>query len=308
MQVHNNTDVLVTKAQLFLVFIFIVTILGCSIDPENPDTQQCDERNSAIAVFVHSGDAVERFLDSPAKSYVQAWFSFPADLADDVYFGVDHEFYESMNDYSHFEGAAWMGYVAITRNGILGFPYGTQAQLDGEASGAEIWEVMDLGITLQPGTWYLIKCEADFGERTFLTFHIEGPGIDETVDISGYALDYPNYVPVEKRSLTYYVHAVRSTPEPVPGTSGVYADDVEAGIETAEGWKIVFQDGFENQTAIADTPLKPPFIIDLESITEKYWYLENPNTLATIGTAYPRSGAYSCMCDASLALPCDRER
>ena len=64
---------------------------------------------------------------------------------------------------------------------------------------------LNLGMALEPNTWYRLHCVADFGNRKYVSFTVEGPGIKKTLDLSHLHLDYPNMIPFSARGLTEYV-------------------------------------------------------------------------------------------------------
>jgi hypothetical protein len=224
---------------------------------------------------------------------------FPSDFAFDIIFGIDQEMIEGVNDPIHFPGADWMALVGLTRKGILNIPIGTSESLNGTPSDTSVWEFIDLNITLQPNTWYLMKETADFHNLKFDTFTLIGPGVNMTIDLSSYHVDYPNYIPIDNRSLTYYVFAVRMSPYVQPGSTMIYFDDVKAGIESDEGYQTILTDGFETLTIIPDIPITLP-VAPLADINEYFWYKENQNAMLTIVDDVAHSGEFSCLCNATL--------
>ncbi len=256
-------------------------------------------RLSGPVLFIHSPPAVQDWLNNPNESYVQAYFLFPEGFASDIIFGIDQEFIEGVDNPIHFPGADWMALVGLTRDGVLNIPIGTNESLNGTPSDASVWEQIDLNISLQANTWYFIKEIADFQNRKFKSFTIKGPDINLTVDLSKYYVDYPNYIPIDKRCMTYYVYAVRTIYNMQPGNTTIYFDDVEAGIKTPSGFKIILENGFEQQKNIPDLPITLP-ITPLSDITEKYWYKENDLALLNITDEISHTGTYSCACDVTF--------
>jgi hypothetical protein len=242
---------------------------------------------------------MQNWLEKPSQSYIQAYFLFPETFASDIIFGIDQEFIEGVTDPIHFPGADWMALVGLTRDGILNIPIGTSESLNGTPSDASVWEQIDLGITLQPNTWYFIKETANFHTRTFESFTLKGPQINITIDLSEYYVDYPNYIPIDNRSMTYYVYAVRTIYNMQNGSTIIYFDDVEAGIETLSGFQIVLNNSFEHQQAIPDIPVTLP-VTPLSDIQEGYWYKENDLALLDVTREISRSGEFSCACDVTF--------
>ena len=281
---------------LFAAVIIVLLISGC--EEESSEIHDDNRRNSAVVTFVHSTPVVQEWLRTPKKSYVQAYVKFPPDLAADVLFGIDQEFLEGVDDFIHFPGADWMALVGVTREGILYYPVGTPESLAGTPTDASFWEYVDLNITLEPDTWYLLREEADFSTLTYVSFTIKGPGVDKTVSLN-HALDYPNYVPINARTLTYYSYAIRIGETTEQGSTTVFFDDIKAGIETSSGYTVILQDSFEDYKKILDIPLTLTGI-DLDTIDEYNWYKENEDARVSMVKAHARTGSYCLMCDAAF--------
>jgi hypothetical protein len=277
---------------LLIMLLITTTFSGCFfLKPKG--------RLSGTVLFIHSSPTVQNWLQEPKKSFVQAYFMFPTDFASDIIFGIDQEFIEGVNDPIHFPGADWMALVGLTRTGILNIPVGTSKALNGTPSDASVWKYIDLGVELKPNTWYLMRETADFHSRRFETFTLVGPDMNITVDLRDYYVDYPNYIPIDNRSLTYYVFAIRMSPYVQPGSTSIYFDDIKAGIETISGYEVILTNGFELQSEIPNLPITLP-VSPLADMLEFYWYRENDNAKVQIVDDYTRSGDYSCKCNATL--------
>jgi len=277
---------------LLMMLLIITSFSGCFF-------LQPIGRLSGTVLFVHSSPSVQHWLQEPKKSFVQAYFMFPTDFASDIIFGIDQEFIEGVDNPIHFRGADWMALVGLTRSGMLNIPVGTEESLNGTPSDASVWEIIDLDIELQPNTWYLMRETADFLSRRFESFTLTGPNVNITIDLSEFYVDYPNYISIDNRSLTYYVYAIRMSPYVQPGSTDIYFDDVTAGIETSDGYEVIFSEGFELQSEIPDLPITLP-VTPLDDIKELYWYKENEDAIVQIVSDTVRSGEYSCLCNATL--------
>lgn len=297
-----------------IVLLLTSALTGCggggsSAPPRDPDPDPApvppaatlESRLSAAVALVHSDMDVQSFLLQPGVGYVQAWFNFPDTLADDVWFGIDQELIEGVEAPRNFEGADWMGLIAVNRQGQLGTPVGSAASHAGTPDDSDDWLIQDLGLTLQPNTWYRLRGEVDFDTLTFRSAEIEGPGVDVTVDLSGNLLSYPNYIPFDRPFMSYYVFALRAAEFAGPGSTVVYFDDVEAGIETPTGISVVFSDGFENQSSFVDIPVALP-VIPLSGVTEFQWYKEREEAIISQSNARQRTGNFSLVCDATLLV------
>ena len=272
---------------------------GGSSPPAPPPPDTIESRLSASVALVHSDPAVQAFLQAPGSGWVEAWFSFPDTLAEDVWFGIDQELIEGVDQPRTFAGADWMGLIAVNRSGQLGTPVGSAQSHAGAPDDALDWVIQDLGVTLQPDTWYRLRGEVDFGTRTFTRMELEGPGVNASADLTGLLLSYPNYIPFDDPFMTYYVFSLRAAEFAGPGTTVVYFDDVEGGIETASGPVTVFTDGFENQSVFEDIPVALP-VIPLANVTEFLWYKEREEALIRTTNTRQRSGNFSMICDATL--------
>ncbi len=282
-----------------VVVVVLLIIICCSSLLSGCLFSRNTGRLSGTVLFSYTSPAMKEWLDHPGKSYVQAYFLFPDDFASDIIFGIDQEFIEGVDDPIHFPGADWMALVGLTRDGILNVPVGTNESLNGTPSDASVWEHIDLNITLQPNTWYFMREVADFNNRTFESFTLQGPDVNSSVDLSEFYVDYPNYIPIDQRSMTYYVYAVRTYHNMQPGSTIIYFDDVEAGISSPDGFTTVLKDGFEKQNSISDLPLSLP-VTPLNEIRENYWYKENDLALLSVTTDQVRTGDFSCACDVTF--------
>jgi len=280
------------SAIVFIMLLIVTLFSGCFFLPPKG-------RLSGTVLFVHSSPPVQNWLQEPKKSFVQAYFMFPSDFASDIIFGIDQEFIEGVDTPIHFPGADWMALVGLTRTGMLNIPVGTDESLNGTPSDASVWEIIDLDIDLQPNTWYCMKETADFQSRRFESFTLIGPNVNITIDLREYYVDYPNYIPIDDRSLTYYVYAIRMSPYVQPGSTRIYFDDVTAGIENGDGYEIILTEGFELQSDIPDLPITLP-VTPLDDIQEYYWYKENEDAKVQIVKDSVHSGDYACLCNATL--------
>ncbi len=280
--------------------LLLAALLLCSC-AQDPGGDTIDGRLSAVVAFVFSSGEMQQWLQEPGLAYVQAKFKIPEDLADDVMFGVDHEFIEGVENPIHFEGADWMALAGVTRNGVLWLPVGTQEALQGKPSDAGVWEYVDLGVSIRPDVWYTMRLEADFGSLRFHRFSLTGPGVDVGIELDEHYVDYPNYINYDKPSLTFYVYALRSS-EWAAGNTGsttVVFDDVEGGIQTSAGWQTVFSNGFESQTEYGNVPWQLP-VSPLSGVTEFLWYLENEDALVQTVTDEYYRGTAALSCNATL--------
>ncbi|MGB3589450.1 MAG: hypothetical protein WBA23_23085 [Tunicatimonas sp.] len=291
------------KLFVCLSIIILAVFTSCQDTSEEVVTPELMELvNSASVAFAYSGDSLQQFFREPTRAYISGYFYFEDSLAEDIIFGLDIEWLEGTANPIHFAGADWMSLAGLTRNGLLYFPVGSPENREGTPTATEKWEVRNLDVILQPRQWYQMRINADFGAREFVSVRVTGPDIDVTEDISGYPLEYPNYIPVDDPSLTFYTFALRSL-EFDPENSGnthVYFDDIEGGIATENEFQIVFQDGFENQNQIEDIPFVLP-VSPLSAIAEDFWYYENEDAKISISSKVSRSGSNSILCNASLA-------
>jgi len=71
----------------------------------------------------------------------------------------------------------------MTREGYIGINIGVGE--DYHHGGAFITEDVT---PLQPNEWYKLRVEADFGSKKYVSYTVEGPGINKTWDLSQYHL------------------------------------------------------------------------------------------------------------------------
>ena len=285
------------------ILVLSLILLACESDnpSSNPENGLLESITSASVIFVHSDGQLQDFLQEPGLAFISGHFLFAADLAPDVIFGLDIEHLEGVSEPIRFEGADWMALAGFSRNGTLWFPIGSPENLDGVPTPTEKWEIRDFGVELQPNVWYKMTIVCDFENLQFVSVRLEGGGTDKTLSLSGLPLEYPNYAPFDKASLTGYTFALRGTefaPDNQPGFD-VYFDDIQMGIETSTGFKIILTDGFENQVSVNEIPIAD-IPIPLSGIEENRWYLENEDAKLEISNTVKKSGNQSLKCSADL--------
>jgi len=291
-----------------LIIVYsIILITACSTDAgtdrTDPEVQLLESINSAVVAFEFQSSEMENFLSQPDRAYISGYFMFEEDLADDVIFGLDIEWFEGVNNPLNFEGADWMGLAGIDRNGILWYPEGLPTNIDGTPTEVTNWQIKDLGFIPEPNTWYQMRIEVDFSKLEFVSFSISGDGVQIFEDLTGEQLDYPNFIPFDEPSITLYTFSLRSkefAPEN-EGSAKVFFDDIESGIWDGQQWVSTFTNGFENQNEVVPIPVELP-VIPMDNITENTWYFENDDAKTTIVSNNARSGSFSLMCDADLTV------
>ncbi|MEM8763868.1 MAG: hypothetical protein AAGD88_08650 [Bacteroidota bacterium] len=289
-------------------FLILTTQWGCSDSSsteEEPQNFGSLRENiiSASVAFAYQGDVLNNYLSNPKRAAISGYFWFTEDLGDDVIFGLDIEWLEGVNNPIHISGGDWMGLAGFIRKGVLWFPVGSLANRDGIPTDTDTWEIRDIGFDLSPNTWYQMTIIVDFELREFDSITLEGPNLNTTVDISGFALEYPNYAPFDEPSLTFYSFALRGkefAPTPLDNAV-VYFDDISGAVEIDGEWTTVFANGFEDQSQIQDIPVQLP-VSPMANIQENFWYFENENALIDIQEQYVRSGSKALRCDADLTL------
>jgi len=233
---------------------------------------------------------------------VQAFVRFGADMPDDVIMFADQEWLEGVDEPKHVEGGDWMAFVGVQRGGGIWVGAGTNAALQGKASKDRDWKIFDLRQRLQAEVWYRLRVVADFGQRRFKSFTIEGAALNRTFDLAGLPLDYPNYMPFSRAGMVYIVGAMRgrSMMKQV-GTPIVYLDDVEGGIVHPDGTTLrLFFDSFERQDSVGAQPVTSP-IIQSDRYEENKWYLERSESLFRIEKVpFARTGARVGVADTDL--------
>lgn len=241
------------------------------------------------------------WLQNPGLSYIQAYVRFKDDLPPDVIFGTDQELLDGVDNPKYISGGDWMGFIGLQRTGALWVAAGTAETSSGKPSISRSWKIQTLNAPLKPETWYRIRTVVDFGQRTFTEFMISGDGLNQTVDLSTNMLDYPNYMPFDKRTMTYYVHAMRGRDmAKESGAPAVYFDDIEAGIISNGVDLPVIVSDLETQTSVGAQPIVLP-VIRVSNYTQGLWYLERDESLIRIERQpFARSGNAVIACDATL--------
>ncbi len=263
------------------ILLIICIALACSNDQESsapPETVDLlDAIVSASVAFSYSEDGAQRFLEAPSLAYIRGYFYFEENLAEDIIFGLDIEFLEGLENPIRFEGADWMALAGFDRTGRIWFPKGYPQNLECTPTDTDNWVVQDFGVDLQANRWYKMTITCDYDALEFVSIRLEGENVDKTLSIQGNPLEYPNYAPFDRASLTAYTFALRGR-EFAPDNQGgvdVYFDDIEMGIQDESGdFEPIFNDGFEAQATVSEIPINS-IPISLDDLTESLWYLEN---------------------------------
>jgi hypothetical protein len=259
-------------------------------------------RLSGAVALVRQSAGAQAFLAKPGVGYIQAYFRFGTDMPDDVIIAIDEEMQEGVTQPLHYAGADWMALVGVQRAGGVWVTAGTDATMKGTPSTARNWKIYDLKTRLQSDTWYRMRIEADFGNRHFRSFSIDGGDLSRTIDLSQLTLDYPNYMPFSAASLSYFVVAMRSRDMMHRrGTPLVYFDDVEGGSIAPDGTEQrLFSDGFETQESVTSQPLSAP-VINLDVYRDGRWFLERDESRFTIQKVpFAHSGSAVGVADVNL--------
>lgn len=258
-----------------------------------------ESRLSGAVALVARSPEVQSFLRNPGTGYVQGFVRFGADMPDDVIMFVDQEWLEGVDQPKHVKGGDWMAVVGVQRGGAIWVGAGTGAALP---SKERDWKIFDLRQRLQADMWYRLRVVADFGQRRFKSFTIEGGALNRTFDLHGLPLDYPNYMPFSRAGMVYIVGAMRGrNMMKQVGTPIVYLDDVEGGIVRPDGTTLrLFFDSFERQDSVGAQPVTSP-IIQSDRYEENKWYLERSESLFRIEKVpFARTGARVGVADTDL--------
>jgi hypothetical protein len=290
---------------LHFVIALLLPILAASLPAQ-------DSRLSGAVAFGRTTAGADAWLTAPASAFVEAWVRFPADLDNNVIFGIDEELLEGLDAPYHVAGGDWMALTGVQRTGMLWVAKGTAATLAGTPSTERAWELIPLGAALQPDAWYRIRTVANFAQRRFVSFSIDGPGLSRTVDLSGLTLDYPNYMPFDGHAMTSYVWSMAGTGlgTRTDSTAAVFFDDISFGYldspEAAPAANRTVADGFEiGPAALPAQPLPTPtgdhYVIPLNGYHDGTWYLERDESRAArLRTGFAHSGSTVMVCDALL--------
>lgn len=263
-------------------------------------------RLSAVISVLYSTPEAKEWLSNPEKAYIEAYFIFPPDLAEDVLFGPSLEFWEGKESYIYGSSLAWMATAFISRSGLLVINSGGKDYRQGSTG-------ILTNITLQPNTWYKLSEDLDFGQRKYTSFNVSGAGIDKTIDLSLYDIcisDESLKGTFPGPALTFYTGAGKISLK--EGGNVVYSDNVETRIEASGGYKAVLKDGFESQNELLGWDFNNDGKIDqtdvslasnLTSWNEGLWYKEHPTSLTSIVTEPVFEGVRACQHDASPFRP-----
>jgi len=263
-------------------------------------------RMSAVVRMLYFGTEVKEWLASPKKAYIEAYFLFPPDLAGDILFGLDLEFWEGKENYIYGSSLAWMGSAFISRSGLLGINFRGKDYYQG---GVGIFT----NVTLEPNVWYKLYEELDFGKRKYVEFGAYGPGVDMSIDLRQYDICISNESltgTFPGPSLTFYTGAGKISNK--EGGNVVYSDNVKARIEISSGYETVLKDGFERQNELIGWDFNKDGKIDEKDVSlasnvtnwqEGVWYNEHPTSLTSIVTEPVYEGSHAVRHDSSPFKP-----
>lgn len=286
-----------------LVFRICILCIFLSCDKDD-NVQSQDSILSASVSFAYSDIRLQDFFANPNKAYVSGYFYFNETLAEDVIFGLDVEWFEGTENPINFAGADWMAFIGLTREGVVWIPTGLPENLTGTPT-QDNWTIRNLNQSLAPNTWYKMTITADFNTLKFESLILEVNSTNIQLDLTDLPLQYPNYAPFNQPTLTFYTFSARSKNMEnnfhLSADSRVYFDDIEGGVFKEGTYRVVFQNGFENQSEILTIPIMNE-IIPLNSLQENQWYYENEGAKINIISDIKRSGNKGMLCDADLTF------
>ena len=240
------------------------------------------------------------WLADPSEAAVEAYIRFPANLAENIWFGVNIEFVGGTENPTRFAQEDFAALVLVTRDGLVALPRGTDSSHIGTPDGNDVWEPRTLDRKLAPETWHRIRLEADFGDLTFSRLVVESPGATTELDLSGLPLSYPNPIPVDGRALTWYVHAIANAPAEGGSGTAVLFDDAKGEVRRGGAWQTVYHESFDTPfETLPDVPFTFPEM-KLRNAVEGILYLENENARLRHRADAGRSGG-ALQADAAVA-------
>lgn len=286
------------KSKMAIVCALLLLVVGLALLKVYADAA----RLSALVGFSRAGKTAD-FVRRPGISCVESYFYFEDELKDDVIFGVDQEFIEGSKAPLYVKGGDWMAFVGLQRTGTVWVATGTEATMSGKPSQTRKWEILNLGSALRPRTWYCLRCRANFGTRHFVDMQVEGPGLNKTIDLSRYTLDYPNFMPFDGAAMTYYVHAMRGrSMMKEEGKPIIYFDDLRGLLASKGESRLteVFYNDCESQPKVLKQPVSAP-PIKLENYKDGLLYFERDEAKADfIESPFAHSGRRLARLDAGL--------
>ncbi|MEX2690207.1 MAG: cellulase family glycosylhydrolase [Candidatus Njordarchaeum guaymaensis] len=123
------------------------------------------------------------------RNRLDAYFMFPEELTEFTVATIGIENFEEVNNVS--------AYIYITASGILSYATGNEQN----SFDLVVFDV----ITLLPNKWYYVSLEADFIERKYILFDIQGENINKHYDLSGKKLHYDLSEITPHRGIYYYI-------------------------------------------------------------------------------------------------------
>lgn len=142
-------------------------------------TSRSGEKSVKLIGSVEDGSAIAcGIIDNafylPKKKRLEAYFMFPGGLTEYTVATIGIENFEEINNVS--------AYIYITASGILCYATGN------EQDNFDL-EYFDQ-VSLSPNEWYYVNLQADFAERKYISFDIQGKNVDKHYDLSDKNLHY----------------------------------------------------------------------------------------------------------------------
>lgn len=184
------------------VILVLVTIVGFILLFQPPDSTEPPINGngapptgntdiSGIGAGFYSSPKVEQWLESvySKTASMEGWFMFPPDLAEDVLWCVDIEFFEPTFDYVYEPNTDWVALVYVNKKGQVVPWFGDpndNYQAPPTQFNPDTAEFIQLSKELDANVWHRIKVVADFAAKRFKSFSIYEPssGMDVTLDLS----------------------------------------------------------------------------------------------------------------------------
>lgn len=284
----------------FLGMLVLTSMM--TISCANISSAERQTRLSGGVVFPKNTPEHINFIENPGVGYVEAYFRFGSDMPDDAIIFVDQELLEGIKNPRWVKGGDWMSFVGIQRSGAVWVGGGQTGDLKYKPSKDRNWVIKDLKQRLEHDVWYKMRIVTNFAQLEFLSVTIVGGQINQTFDLSGIPLDYPNYMPFDRASMIYIPGIMRGrSMMQREGKPVVYFDDLEGGILLPDGKQItlIFED-FEDQTDVHVQPVTWP-IISLDNYQTERWYYERDESIFRIEQSpFARSGNRVAVADANL--------
>jgi len=232
---------------------------------------------------VYQGSGVSSFLNSPGQVYVQGCVWLPPNFPADAFLTLSQEFFDGTSNPLYNSQGDWTAFVQLKQS--TGDLVVSTGPTPGASPTAPTPQTVNLGAALQKQQWYFVRLTSDLAARKFVSFQIQGSGLNLTQDLSAYNINWPQNFNVDNRAISFFAGANRTSAGQGANPDGapmVVWDQISGGIPGSPDQEL-WRNYFDSQT----NPLPSIFVSTsapwkLANVVSGRWYLQGTGARAGI--------------------------